>query len=318
MQKTVLNPLVSIIIPIYNRAHLISETLDSILVQTYVNWECIIIDDDSTDNTIDVLAEYTEIDNRFQYYKRPIDRIKGPNACRNYGFELSKGEYIKWFDSDDVMLPNLLEKQILSFDKNVDVSVCKLIYYEFNSGISIKENTIFSKYLIEDYFTGKIAFYISGPLWKRSFLEKQTDLFDLSITNLDDWDFNLRMLYQEPKVVYLEEALIQYRKHETSLSHEINKLNFNEIQSEFRAREKNLKLLKTNKLANARILQNYSKDRYKFILREALVSNDNKRFYYLRMLFILQLKTLDFKGFIKTIFSFTIFSVFNKGYKLLK
>ena len=103
------------------------------------------------------------------------------------------------------MLPNLLEKQILSFDKNVDVSVCKLSYYDFDKGISIKENAIFSKYLIEDYFTGKIAFYISGPLWKRSFLEKQIELFDVSITNLDDWDFNLRMLYQEPCIVYLDE-----------------------------------------------------------------------------------------------------------------
>jgi glycosyltransferase involved in cell wall biosynthesis len=311
-------PLVSIIIPTYNRSALIEETLESILAQTYINWECIIVDDGSTDATGKVINEYIKRDNRFQYYSRPIDTIKGANTCRNYGFELSKGEYIKWFDSDDVMLPNLLEKQILSFDKNVDVSVCKLIYYDINLGISIKENTIFSKYLIEDYFTGKIAFYISGPLWKRRFLENQTDLFDVSITNLDDWDFNLRMLYQKPKIVYLEEALIKYRIHETSLSQEINKLNFDEIQSEFRAREKHLKLLKTNKLTNPRILENFIKDRYKFILREALFLNDNKKKYYLRMLLVAELKVLDFKSFIKTIFGFTIFSVFNKGYKLLK
>jgi glycosyltransferase involved in cell wall biosynthesis len=311
-------PLVSIIIPTYNRSHLIEETLDSILAQTYINWECIIVDDGSTDATGKVISEYIKRDNRFQYYSRPIDNTKGANACRNYGFELSKGEYIKWFDSDDVMLPNLLEKQLLSLGKNVDVSVCKLTYYDFNSGISIKENVIFSKYLIEDYFTGKIAFYISGPLWKRSFLENQTDLFDVSITNLDDWDFNLRMLYQEPTIVYLEEFLIQYRIHGDSLSHEIKKLNFNEIQSEFKAREKHLKLLKKNKLANPRILKNYIKDRYKFILREALLLNDNKKFYYLRMLSISQLEVFDFRGFIKTIFGFTIFSFFNKGYKLLK
>jgi glycosyltransferase involved in cell wall biosynthesis len=311
-------PLVSIIIPTYNRSDLIEETLDSILAQTYINWECIIVDDGSTDATGKVINEYIKRDNRFQYYSRPIDTIKGANACRNYGFELSKGVYIKWFDSDDVMLPNLLEKQILSFNNDVDVSVCKLIYYDFNLGISIKENAIFSKYLIEDYFTGKIAFYISGPLWKRRFLENQTDLFDVSITNLDDWDFNLRMLYQKPKIVYLEEALIKYRIHETSLSQEINKLNFDELQSEFRAREKHLKLLKTNKLTNPRILENFIKDRYKFILREALLLNDKKKIHYLRMLSISQLQAFDFRGFIKTIFGFTIFSFFNKGYKLLK
>ncbi len=311
-------PLISIIIPTYNRAHLIGETLDSVLAQIYPNWECIIVDDGSSDNTAILIADYIKKDNRFQYHQRPVDRIKGANACRNYGFEVSKGEYVKWFDSDDVMLPNLLEKQILSFNKDVDVSVCKLTFYDFDRGISIKENRIFSTYLIEDYFTGKISFYISGPLWKRSFLKKQANLFDVLITNLDDWDFNLRMLYQEPSIVYVDEALIQYRIHGDSLSQEINKLNFNEIQSEFRAREKHLKLLKINKLINLRILQNYIKDRYKFILREALVQNDEKKFYYLKMLSISQFKVFDIKGFIKTIFGFTILIIFNKGYKLLK
>jgi glycosyltransferase involved in cell wall biosynthesis len=313
-----MEPLISIIIPTYNRSHLIRETLDSILAQTYTNWECIVVDDGSTDATGKVISEYIKRDNRFHYHQRPAGNRKGANACRNYGFESSNGDYVKWFDSDDVMLSNLLEKQILSFKKDVDVSVCKLIYYDFDKRISIKENVIFSKNLIEDYFTGKIAFYISGPIWKRSFLEKQEDLFDVSITNLDDWDFNIRMLYQEPSVVYLEEPLIQYRVHDTSLSHEINKLNFKEIQSEFKAREKHLKLLKENKLADPRVLQNYIKDRYKFILREALLLNDNKKNYYLRMLFISQLEVFDFRGFIKTIFGFTIFSFFNKGYKLLK
>ena len=313
-----MTPLVSIIIPTCNRAHLIEETLDSILAQIHLNWECIIIDDGSTDNTAILIAEYIKKNNRFQYHQRPVNSIKGANACRNYGFELSKGEYIKWFDSDDVMLPNLLKKQFLSFKNDVDVSVCKLAYYDFDKGISIKENRIFSTGLIEDYFTGKISFYVSGPLWKRSFLKKQTDLFDLLITNLDDWDFNLRMLYQEPSIVYVDEVLIQYRINGDSLSHEINKLNFNEIQSEFRAREKHLKLLKKSKLANPRMLQNYIKDRYKFILREALLLKDDKKFYYLRMLSISQFKVFDFMDFIKTIFSFTIFSVFNKGYKLLK
>lgn len=313
-----MTPLISIIIPTCNRVHLIGETLDSILSQIYTNWECIIVDDGSMDDTENVVKEYINQDNRFQFHQRPADSIKGANTCRNYGFELSKGEYIKWFDSDDIMSFNLLEKQILSFNNDVDVGVCKLAYYDFDKRISIKENRIFSTYLIEDYITGKIAFYISGPLWKRSFLEKQADLFDVHITNLDDWDFNLRMLYQEPSIVYVDELLIQYRIHGDSLSHEINKLNFNEIQSEFRAREKHLKLLKESKLANPRILQNYIKDRYKFILREALLRKDDKKFYYLRILSISQLEVFDLGGFIKTIFGFTIFSIFNKGYKLLK
>ncbi|WP_372938266.1 glycosyltransferase family 2 protein, partial [Seonamhaeicola sp.] len=87
-------PLVSIIIPTYNRAHLIGETLDSVLAQTYTHWECIVVDDGSSDHTSQVVATYCKNDARFQYHQRPLDRPKGANACRNYGFELSKGEYI--------------------------------------------------------------------------------------------------------------------------------------------------------------------------------------------------------------------------------
>ena len=311
-------PLISIIIPTYNRAHLIGETLDSIRSQTYSNWECIVVDDGSTDTTAEVMREYVKKDSRFQYHQRPENKVKGPNSCRNYGFELSKGEYVKWFDSDDVMLPTLLEKQILSFVDNVEMSVCKLSYFDFEKRISIRENIIYPKNLIEDYLVGNVTFYISGPLWQRIFLEKQKQLFDESLTNLDDWDFNLRMLYQKPNITYNNEVLILYRVHADSLSQEINKLAFTEIQSEFEARRKHLKLLKINKLASSSILQNYIRDRYKFILREAMITKDKKIYYYLKMLVILQLKRFDFRGFFKTIYGFTVFSLFNKGYKLLK
>ncbi len=310
--------LISIIIPTYNRAHLIGETLDSILVQTYPNWECIVVDDGSTDTTADVMREYIKKDNRFQYHQRPINKIKGPNSCRNYGFEMSNGEYIKWFDSDDVMLPYLLEKQVLSFAKNVEMSVCKLSYFDFERRVPIKENIISSKNLIEDYLIGNVTFYISGPLWKRIFLEKQNQLFDESLTNLDDWDFNLRMLYQKPNITYSNEVLILYRVHGDSLSQEIGKGNFKEVQSEFEARRKHLKLLKINKLASPSVLQHYIKGRYKFIFREAMIKKDKNKYYYLKMLVVSQLEMLDFRGFFKTIFGFIVFSFFNKGYKLLK
>ena len=310
--------LISIIIPTYNRAHLIGETLDSIRSQTYSNWECIVVDDGSTDTTAEVMREYVKKDFRFQYHQRPINKIKGPNSCRNYGFELSKGEYIKWFDSDDVMLSTLLEKQILSFVDNVEMSVCKLSYFDFEKKISMRENIIYSKNLIEDYLIGKVTFYTFTPMWQRIFLEKQNQLFDESLTNLDDWDFNLRMLYQKPNITYSNEVLILYRVHGDSLSQEINKLNFKEIKSELEARRKHLKLLKINKLASPSVLQHYIKGRYKFIFREAMIKKDKNKYYYLKMLVVSQLEMLDFRGFFKTIFGFIVFSFFNKGYKLLK
>src|SRR5690606_6866496 len=123
-------PLVSIIIPTYNRAHLIGETLDSVLAQTYQNWECIVVDDGSTDATDKMMAEYMAKDARFQYHHRPKDRLSGGNAARNYGFEVSKGEYIQWFDSDDLMLPEKLAIKVNSIEKNdVDFVISKTKYF---------------------------------------------------------------------------------------------------------------------------------------------------------------------------------------------
>lgn len=106
---------VSIIIPTFNRADLISETLDSIVDQTYVNWECIIVDDDSTDNTPKIIESFTRKDARFKYHNRPLTKKKGANSCRNYGLDLSTGDFIQFFDSDDIMKPNCIENRVAQF-----------------------------------------------------------------------------------------------------------------------------------------------------------------------------------------------------------
>lgn len=117
-------PLTSIIIPTYNRAHVIGETLDSINAQTYENWECIIVDDGSTDDTNIIVKKYLEKDNRFQFHHRPDNRLKGANACRNFGIENSKGEYIMFLDSDDICEPFCLTERV---DKVVNDSSIDLL-----------------------------------------------------------------------------------------------------------------------------------------------------------------------------------------------
>lgn len=309
--------LVSIIIPTYNRAHLIGETLDSILEQTYPNWECIIVDDGSTDTTDEVVGEYVKKDSRFQYHNRPKDRKKGPCACRNYGFEFSKGEFIKWFDSDDIMYSELLEKQVGTFEEAIDCSVCKVAYYDFEKNETLKENSINSNQLIEDYLVGRVTFYVSGPLWKKSFLNNQNELFDENLSNLDDWDFNLRMLYCEPKIAFIDMPLIKYRIHKDSLSKEIGKLNIKEIKSEIIAREKHLILIRSNNMANFKVLKKSNIEQYRFILREALVTNHNNKNYFFKHLFLKQLEAFVIKQAFRTFIGFFIYGVFKKGYKFL-
>ncbi len=309
--------LISIIIPTYNRAHLISETLDSIIAQTYINWECIIVDDGSTDDTDEVVGEYVKKDSRFQYHHRPIDRKKGANSCRNYGFEVSKGEFIKWFDSDDVMYSKLIEHQIASLKETIDCSVCKVTHYDFEKNIVLKENSIYSNNLIEDYLVGRVTFYVSGPLWRKSFLNNQKELFDESLSNLDDWDFNLRMLYCEPKITFIDMPLIKYRIHKDSLSKEIGKLNIKEIKSEIIAREKHLILIRSNNMANFKVLEKSNIEQYRFILREALVTNHNNKNYFFKHLFLKQLEAFAIKQAFRTFIGFFIYGVFKKGYKFL-
>ena len=87
--------MISVITPTYNRADLISETIKSIINQSYKDWELILVDDGSTDNTLEVVETYLK-DERISLYHRPQERPAGGNAARNYGFELSKGNYVKW------------------------------------------------------------------------------------------------------------------------------------------------------------------------------------------------------------------------------
>ena len=209
-------------------------------------------------NTVEVLQKYLDLDGRFQYYKRPDTNKKCPNSCRNFGFEKSRGEFINWFDSDDLLLPTALEERLNLFEENTDVVIGKAEFFDSESGSKISENQILSDNILLDYFTGKITYYVSGPMWKKKFLLKQESLFDERITYLDDWDFNLRMIYQRPKIKFLNKILFRYRSHKNSLSKQVNYFNILELKSEYYARNKQLNVLLKNNLQNQPLLINLS------------------------------------------------------------
>jgi glycosyltransferase involved in cell wall biosynthesis len=110
------SPLVSIIIPAYNYSHFLFETLGDIQKQTYQNWECIIVDDGSSDNTKEVVAQIVKKDQRFIYI---YQNNKGPNAARNNGINHSKGEFIQFLDADDKMEHHKLEVQVKFFSGEI-------------------------------------------------------------------------------------------------------------------------------------------------------------------------------------------------------
>jgi teichuronic acid biosynthesis glycosyltransferase TuaG len=109
--------LVSIIMPAFNCGDFIGKTLDSVIDQTYQNWEVIVVDDCSTDNTADVVFEYSKKDHRIKYHK--LEKNSGAAIARNMAVELASGKYLAFLDSDDLWFPQKLTRQI-SFMKDND------------------------------------------------------------------------------------------------------------------------------------------------------------------------------------------------------
>ena len=109
--------LVSIITPTFNREKYIEETIQSVISQTTSNWELIIIDDGSSDNTLEILNRYSKKDKRIHVYQRE-SKPKGANHCRNIGIEKSNGKYLMFLDSDDLLLPWCLDERIHFATKN--------------------------------------------------------------------------------------------------------------------------------------------------------------------------------------------------------
>lgn len=133
--------LVSIITPTYNCGNFVSETIRSVQAQSYRNWEMIIVDDCSDDNTYDIIAEFL-IDSRIKYFKNSVN--KGAALTRNFALRLAKGKWIAFLDSDDLWTPDKLEKQLKFMVEND---------YKFS----------YTKYIEIDEFGREKGICVSGP-----------------------------------------------------------------------------------------------------------------------------------------------------------
>lgn len=206
--------MISIIIPTYNRAHLLIETLTSIKNQTYQNWECLIVDDASIDNTFEVIQEFSINDKRFQYFTKPKELKKGPSACRNYAFQFAKGTFIQFFDSDDIMHPEHLQEKINVIEDN-DFVVCKLKEFQHSFSKELfnyndREAINYEKDVFQAFATGAFPMMMVAPMWKKEYLENFMPIReDLHI--LEDHELHARALFQNPKYDIINKALIFYR-----------------------------------------------------------------------------------------------------------
>ncbi|MBK6935111.1 MAG: glycosyltransferase family 2 protein [Bacteroidales bacterium] len=190
---TDLTPKVSIILPTYNRAYIIEKGINSLLNQTYQDFEIIIVDDGSTDNTEEIIKKLQEKDKRIKYIK--LKTNKGAATARNIGIKAARGEYIAFQDSDDEWMHEKLEKQVKVLDtssKEVVVYTgfwkleCNKKTYIPNKNISNKEGNI-HKELLKVNLIGTPSIL----LYKQS-LEK-IGAFDENLPRLQDWDLSIRL-----------------------------------------------------------------------------------------------------------------------------
>lgn len=217
-----MNSLVSIIIPTFNRAHLIGETLDSVLAQTYQNWECIIVDDGSKDNTPEVVNRYQSIDSRIKFLKRPDYKPKGANTCRNFGVDSSKGEYLIFLDSDDLLNEDCLRNRIKVFKINPELQFAvfsmgvlkdgKKNDSTLNSLGSCRE-TLMRLFLKAD----PMPWNITSPIWKKDFFIKQGG-FNEKLKLFDDDEFHIRVIYNNDiKYIFFDITDCYYRFYEENM-----------------------------------------------------------------------------------------------------
>ncbi|MDQ3392687.1 MAG: glycosyltransferase family 2 protein [Bacteroidota bacterium] len=202
-----ISEIVSIIIPVFNREDFLYNTLFSIKNQTYDSWEAIIVDDGSTDKSLDIIQAYVKRDNRFKFFARHR-QPKGAQTCRNIGMENASGKNIIFLDSDDILAPYCLLNRVNFMEQNpdLDFSINHVITFEKVPGdINILWNILDDGDDILRFFSDDVPWQTSSPIWKKEFVDQIK--WDESCISGQDWDFHVQALSLKPKYKKLANAI---------------------------------------------------------------------------------------------------------------
>lgn len=210
-------PRVSVIIPVFNRADLISEAIDSVLAQTYRDFEIIIVDDGSTDNTLRVLSDYKAHNN----VRVISQRNQGQAIARNTGIQASKGVLIAFLDSDDLWLPEKLQRQVSLFDSIPNLAWC---YSDAMCFSGKKNEDLYPFSRCNKPYEGQIAphlllrcFIPTLTVVIQRWVFEEVGFFHKLAAAGEDWDLWLRIAAKYP-VRRVSEVLARYRVHEGNIS----------------------------------------------------------------------------------------------------
>lgn len=221
--------LISIITPIFNGEKYILETIQSVLSQTYQNWEMIIVDNKSTDNSMEIIK--TICDNRIRIISLEYNS-GGPARPRNIGLDNAKGEYIAFLDADDVWLPQKLEKQMSFLQQNNDVDICHTL-----SNV-IDENSIGKGQVRKSKLQGILNFLLNKKdvLYYTNYININSVLMkidkklkfdeDKNLIALEDWKYWIDNQNIGKTIKCLNKVLLNYRVHDNSISQRKSDLSY--------------------------------------------------------------------------------------------
>ena len=268
-KSNIKKPKVSIIMATYNRAHFIKESLQYIAKQSYADFECLIIDDGSTDTTSEIVSAVTNIDNRFNYFHRSEKYKKGLPGCRNYGLDLAQGDYIIFFDDDDVVHPDNL-KICVSLIKENSADFCRFDKMPFSGKWNqvLLKNTSELKtekvdlHQIEEVITGKIAFASCCVLWKNKCFENIR--FNEELQYAEEWECYTRILTAGYSGISIHKVLYYNRKHAKSNTGEFRNNSPVRINSKIKAIKLVIDNLKTKNLLSPKLIQYFLRWGFQF------------------------------------------------------
>jgi len=260
------DPLVSVIIPTYNRAHLVGRAIKSIFAQAYANFEVIVVDNASSDNTAEVVASIK--DARLKFIRHDVN--KGPAASRNTGLRNSHGDYITFLDSDDEWLPQKTALQLDVFKSEEERGIGLV----FTNGFNEAGNAMFITDPVDSgiyYDPRRDRFYPLRKLiatlssWMLpSEAAKKTGYFDEAMITWDDGDYLARVAYEFP-VYFLNKDLVRWHASGVHL----NMMNHDLISGKELFLKKNYDFLKKDKEYLFRFYRSLGKDMLLFDKKRA-------------------------------------------------
>lgn len=223
----------------YNRGHLIIESIEAIIQQSYKEWECLIIDDGSTDETKKILDTYLDRDSRFKYFTRKNIYKKGLPGCRNMGLEIAQGNYVIFFDDDDIPHPDCLKWSIEEITTN-NADYCRYLrtvfYNTLNKDFNREKDYNIIQYNllpVESLITGKVPFNSCQVLWRAELFEEER--FNEDLMFAEEWELYTRILLKQPKGITIEKDLYYGRKHADSNTGEFKQANSIRVNSKIQA-----------------------------------------------------------------------------------